>query len=243
MKLLPAIDLRRGKCVRLRQGRDDTVTVYGDDPVAVAKEFVQQGATWLHIVNLDGAFGRASDNLAIVDTIARTCNVDVEFGGGLRSLADVAAAAKTGAQKLVVGTVAFTDEHMLREVLRTYGSERIVVAIDAVKGLVATQGWTKSTGVSVKDAARRMQDFGVKEVLYTDVSRDGMMGGPDLETMREIIAMTSLDVIASGGVSSLEDLRKLKALNTARVTGVIVGKALYEGAVTIPEMLKVFSTP
>jgi len=237
MILLPAIDIRGGKCVRLLQGQETAVTVYGDDPLAMAVEWVRQGASWLHIVNLDGAFGRASGNLATVNRIVREAGANVEFGGGLRTLEDIAAAVEAGVRKVVLGTAAFADEGLLRRVIARYGSERVVVAIDAKDGIVTTRGWTATTGVTVVEAARRLESLSVREVLYTDVSRDGMMGGPDSGMLRLLTESTGLEVIASGGVASLDDLRLLAGLDLPRLTAVVVGKALYEGIFNVRDAL------
>jgi phosphoribosylformimino-5-aminoimidazole carboxamide ribotide isomerase len=239
MKLLPAIDLRGGKCVRLRQGKDSELTVYGDDPVAVADGWVKQGAGWLHLVNLDGAFGRASENLSIVQQIASGGRVKVEFGGGLRSEGDVARIFGMGVEKAVIGTLAFINRPALRRMLQIHGAGKIVVAIDAKDGIVATEGWMESTGVPVVDAAKELERDGIREVLYTDVSRDGMMVGPDIVRLKELLSETRLSVIASGGVSSLADLQALLGLQNSRLSGVIVGKALYEGEFSLLDALKI----
>ncbi|MGA9119423.1 MAG: 1-(5-phosphoribosyl)-5-[(5-phosphoribosylamino)methylideneamino] imidazole-4-carboxamide isomerase [Bacteroidota bacterium] len=199
MNLLPALDLRGGKCVRLLQGNDEAVTVYGEDPMAVAEMWAHQGAHWLHIVNLDGAFGRASENLSIVERIASGVGVNVEFGGGLRNEADVDRVLAMGIRKVVLGTLAFKNRPALRRILLHHGSDRVIVAIDARDGIVATEGWTTSAGIPVLDAANEMEKEGVKEVLFTDVGRDGMLVGPDSTRVKELLEQTGLNVIASGG--------------------------------------------
>lgn len=238
MRLLPAIDIRSGRCVRLRQGREDAETIYGDDPVAVAESWAQQGAEWLHIVNLDGAFGRASDNLRIVQKIASARKVKIEFGGGLRSEEDVDHAFDLALDKVVLGTIAVADRAALSRILGKHGADRIVVALDARNGIVTTNGWTSNSGVSVIDAAREFENAGVKEVLYTDVGRDGMLNGPDVPRLRELFGRTMLDVIASGGIGSVEDLKLLARLQESRLAGVIVGKALYEKKFTYREAVE-----
>ncbi len=238
MIFLPAIDVRGGKCVRLLQGRNDAVTVYGDDPLAVAAGWVAQGASWLHLVNLDGAFGRASGNLDVAARLVREAGASVEFGGGIRSLDDIAWAIGTGVRKVVLGTIAFEDEALLSAALDRFGEEKVVVAVDAREGSVTTRGWTRPTGIPVVQAAARLEALGVRELLYTDVSRDGMLSGPDLVTLRRLVEETGVRVVASGGVSSLDDLKSLAALNLPRLSGVIVGKALYEGKFTVSDALK-----
>ncbi len=237
MIFLPAIDMRHGKCVRLLQGRDDAVTVYGDDPLAVASGWIAGGATWLHLVNLDGAFGRASGNLDLVARIVRETGACVEFGGGIRSLDDMAWAVDAGVRKLVLGTVAFEQESLLAEALARFGGEKMVVAVDAREGKVTTRGWTQATGLPLLQAAARLESLGVQEVLYTDVARDGMLSGPDLVMLRRLVQETGLRVVASGGVSSLDDLKTLIALNLPRLSGVVVGKALYERKFAVSEAL------
>ena len=239
MILLPAIDLRAGKCVRLLQGKDDAVTVYGNDPFAVAQSWVRQGALWLHIVNLDGAFGRASENLSFVRWIAQGSGAKVEFGGGLRSEEDVASAFDVGIEKVVLGTLAFTNRPALQRILGRYGPTRVIVALDAKDGIVATEGWTTSSGISLVDAAKHMEREGVSEVLFTDVGRDGMLNGPDIQDLQALMDRTDLNVIASGGVGSLADLSLLVGLEREQLSGVIVGKALYEKKFTCQEALAV----
>lgn len=236
MRLLPAIDLKGGRCVRLIQGRDERTTIYGDDPVAVAAEWVRQGASWLHIVNLDGAFGRASDNLTIVRHIIETTGASVEFGGGLRTEEAVAVAFSLGVRKVVLGTLAFENPAVLARLLHRHGGDRLIVAFDAVNGVIAAKGWTESTGRAVMEGAATMEAAGMCEILYTDVSRDGMLTGPDLVTLQALAAGTKLGIIASGGVASLRDISGLVKL---RLSGIIVGKALYERVFTVTEALRV----
>ena len=238
MRLLPAIDIRSGRCVRLLRGREDAETVYGDDPVAVADSWVAQGAEWLHIVNLDGAFGRASDNLTFVRKIASARKAKIEFGGGLRSEDDVKYAFDLGVDKVVLGTLAVADRAALHRILESYGASRVVVALDARNGVVTTNGWTSTSGISVLDAALEFQNAGVHEVLYTDVGRDGTLSGPDMPRLQELFRETSLDVIASGGIGSLEDLRLLAGLHEDHLRGAIVGKALYEKKFTYREAVE-----
>jgi len=236
MDIIPAIDLKGGKCVRLRQGRDDATTEYSDDPVAVAEAWARQGAQRLHVVNLDGAFGRSSGNLDILRRIAERVDVRIQYGGGLRSLDAMEEVFSAGAGKAVVGTVAVEDPTLLRDAVRGFGEAKIIVALDAVGGKVATRGWQHMSGESVHDLARRLFAMGIREILYTDIERDGMMTGPDLETLNELAGI-GLNVIASGGVSSLEDVLRIQALGQRLITGVIVGKALYEGRIDLKELL------
>jgi phosphoribosylformimino-5-aminoimidazole carboxamide ribotide isomerase len=236
MDIIPAIDLKGGKCVRLRQGRDDATTEYSDDPLAVADHWVRQGARRLHMVNLDGAFGRSSGNLDILRQIAERVDVRIQYGGGLRSLDALEEVFSAGAGRAVIGTVAVEDPDLLRDAVRGFGEAKIIVALDAVGGRVATRGWQHMSGESVHDLARRVFDMGVREILYTDIDRDGMMTGPDLRTLDELAGI-GLKVIASGGVGSIGDVMSILQLNQQLITGVIVGKALYEGKVDLKSLI------
>ena len=232
MEIIPAIDVKDGVCVRLRQGREDSGTVYASDPVAVALRWKEEGARRLHVVNLDGAFGRESKATDILRDIVSLTGVKVQFGGGLRTREAIKGAFDAGASSVVLGTVAFEDRDILGEALREYGPERVVVAIDALDGNVATRGWKELTGKDVHEAARDLRAAGVREILFTDIGRDGMMNGPDLLTLKGL-SESGLSVIASGGISSLDDVRVLLAPAYNHVTGAIIGKALYEGKIAL----------
>jgi phosphoribosylformimino-5-aminoimidazole carboxamide ribotide isomerase len=236
IEIIPAIDLKNGKCVRLLQGRDEDTTEYSADPVAVAAEWTSQGACRLHIVNLDGAFGRASANREVLQQIATRVDGTIEYGGGLRSLEEMEKALIAGADKLVLGTVAMEEPDVLEEALDIYGEHRIIVALDAKNGMVATRGWTAESGLRVVDVAARLHAAGVREILYTDIARDGMLTGPDMETLN-VLAGVGPDILASGGVASLGDLSALVALKAPAITGVIIGKALYERRFSVAEAI------
>ena len=236
MQIIPAIDLKGGRCVRLLQGRDDATTEYSADPVAVADGWVRQGARRVHVVNLDGAFGRDSLNLEVFRNIARGRDIIWHLGGGLRTMEAVTAAFDAGAGKAVVGTAAINDPAFLAGLLKEFGGEKIIVALDARGGRVVTHGWTETTSESVESLARRVHGLGVTEILYTDVARDGMLTGPDLETLGRL-ADIGPSVLASGGVSSVADIERLAALRKQAITGVIVGKALYENRFTLAEAI------
>lgn len=238
MHIIPAIDLKNGKCVRLKQGRDEETTVYSDNPLEVAGEWKRQGAHRIHLVNLDGAFGRPSENLGILRNIVSNTSVHVQYGGGLRSLESMQEAFDAGAWKIVLGTVAIDDPALLAAALDRFGADRIIVALDAVKGKIATKGWRVVSETSLLDFARTLHNSGVMEILSTDVERDGMLTGPDLATLSEL-ASSGLRVIASGGISSAGDVREILALQKPEISGVIVGKALYEGKVTLRELIDV----
>jgi phosphoribosylformimino-5-aminoimidazole carboxamide ribotide isomerase len=232
MEIIPAIDVKEGMCVRLRQGREDSGTVYGKDPVAVAARWTREGAKRLHVVNLDGAFGRDSKATDILRNIVSLTGVKVQFGGGLRSREAIRGAFDAGASTVVLGTVAFEDHDLLAETLKEYGPERVIIAIDALKGIVATRGWKELTGRDVYGAARDLREDGVRQILCTDISRDGMMDGPDLVTLAGL-SKSGLSVIASGGISSLADVSALLGSGYEHITGAIIGKALYEGKIVL----------
>jgi len=236
MDIIPAIDIRLGRCVRLSQGREDAETVYDADPVAVAARWTGEGARRLHVVNLDGAFGRESRAMDILKSIVASTPARVQFGGGLRSREAVRAAFDAGADRVVLGTIAFEERQLLSELLREFGTDRIVVAIDAREGVVATRGWKELTGQSVESAADDIRRSGVKQILYTDIGRDGMMSGPDLAMLGQL-ARTGLAVIASGGIASLQDLGSVLAIGPQAIAGAIIGKALYEGKVALPSAI------
>ena len=238
MLIIPAIDLREGKCVRLTQGRREEVKVYDGDPAEVARGFEEAGARMLHVVDLDGAFAdRNRVNRKVVRRIIRAVSVPVQFGGGLRTAADVQQLIEYGAAQVVVGTLAAESPETLEMFVQLFGL-RVCVGIDARDGMVLTHGWEKGGRLSAVALARRVADAGVDRIVYTDVSRDGMLTGPNLEQTCHIAREAGLRVTASGGVSSLEDIAGLKTIAGCGVDSVIVGKALYEGRFTLKEALK-----
>jgi phosphoribosylformimino-5-aminoimidazole carboxamide ribotide isomerase len=240
MEVIPAIDLKNGKCVRLLQGRDEATTKYSDDPAATAAEWVRQGAQRLHVVDLDGAFGRASGNLEILKRIIDRVDATIQFGGGLRSLEDMEEALAAGVDKLVLGTSAIENPGLLASALKKFGAARLIVAIDGLRGQVATRGWKRVSEVKVIDLATQVYGVGVKEILYTDIARDGMMTGPDTATLVNLGAI-GLDLLASGGVSDADDVRALIGLRQPKLKGVIIGKALYEKRIDLPLLLSEIS--
>ncbi len=244
--LFPAIDLRQGRCVRLRQGDPNAETVFAEDPVAMARHWVAQGARWLHVVNLDGALGRQKRetregnrlpvNLEVLARMAEMVPVSIQFGGGLRTLADIELVLNLGATRVVLGTVAVTQPELVRTALRRFGSERVVVGLDAREGRVATHGWLEVSDVSVERLGRAMHAAGVVRAVYTDIRRDGMLAGVDVEGAARLAESTGLRVIASGGVAGLEDIRALLAADHG-IEGVIVGQALYTGKIELADAL------
>ncbi|MCC7509623.1 MAG: 1-(5-phosphoribosyl)-5-[(5-phosphoribosylamino)methylideneamino]imidazole-4-carboxamide isomerase [Planctomycetes bacterium] len=231
--IYPAIDLRHGKVVRLVQGKADAETVYGDDPVETAAAFQAQGARWLHVVNLDGAFGESTENLSVLKAIADDVGIPIQFGGGLRSMADVDKALSLGASRVILGTAAVRNPQLVRDAAaRLAGS--VVVGIDARDGKVAVEGWTETSDMAAPELARRMFDAGVSRFIYTDIARDGMEVGPDLEGAKPLAAIAW--VIASGGVGKLEHVAAAKKAGE-QIDGLIIGKALYEHRFTLRDAL------
>ena len=240
MDLYPAIDIRHGRVVRLSQGEATRQTVYGNDPVAVAARFADQGARWIHVVDLDRAFGDG-ENLALVRQIVARAgwHARVQLGGGLRSVAAVREGLAQGVTRIVLGTAAALDPEIVSASVNAEGGERIAVGIDARDGRVAIRGWTETSPMSADALARRVAGEGIRTVIYTDVARDGMLAGPDVDGARRL-GQTGLDVIASGGVSSIADLRAIAA---AGLAGAIVGRALYEGLFTLRDALAAAGAP
>ncbi|MFL5884868.1 MAG: 1-(5-phosphoribosyl)-5-[(5-phosphoribosylamino)methylideneamino]imidazole-4-carboxamide isomerase [Thermoleophilaceae bacterium] len=234
MILLPAIDIRGGRAVRLRQGHFDEETVYVDDPLEAARSFVEQGAKQLHVVDLDGAREGRPVNLRHLERIADELEIPVQYGGGLRSETAVREALLAGAQRVVLGTAAYNDLEFLDAVLELWGV-RIVVAIDVRGGNVSVSGWTKATQMLPENVVERMQERGVKQFIYTNVDRDGMLNGPDLDEVRRMGEVIRGRFLYSGGIGSLDDLRALKELRLVNLAGVVSGKALYEVRFTIDE--------
>ena len=237
MIIIPAIDLRGGRCVRLTQGRTSDETIYSENPVAVARRWYDAGAEMLHIVNLDGALGKGDrDNLKALERILYEVNIPIQFGGGVRTIDDVRRLDELGATRIVIGTTAIESPVILEHIVSEFGST-IVVGIDARDGKVAVRGWEKLSSVDAVTFAKHVADLGVERVVYTDIERDGMMTGVNLEATREIAETSGLWVTASGGVSSLDDIYALKDIEDYGVDSVIIGKALYEGAFTLEDAL------
>ena len=236
MTIIPAIDLKGGKCVRLRQGVADDATIYGDDPVAMARHWEAEGGRALHVVDLDGAFNGAPAHAEVVAKIAAALSIPVEIGGGLRTDDHVRAMLDAGVSRVILGTRALADEAALKRLVDLYGGAKIAVGIDARNGLVQVKGWVETTGTLATDLAKRVSDLGVGTIIYTDTATDGMLSGPNLEAMDKICEAASCGIVASGGISSVKNVRDLVALGRPNLVGAIVGKALYEGRVTVGEM-------
>src|SRR5262245_15901379 len=235
MKIYPAIDILGGKAVRLKQGRKDEATVYGD-PLEMAAKWVSKGAEWLHVVDLDGAFEGSPKNLHILREMAAAGKANIQVGGEIRNITIVESLLDVGVRRVVLGTAAVQDHNFVKDALTRYG-HNVAVGIDALDGEVQVSGWTENSRIGAIDLARGLQDLGADLVIYTDISRDGVLQGPNIQATKEMLEGTNLFVIASGGVSSGEDVVQLAELNHARLDGVIIGKALYEGWIRIEEVL------
>lgn len=235
MEVIPAIDIRGGRCVRLSQGDYERETVFDDDPLAVAVRWAALGARRIHIVDLDGAREGQQVNAALVRRIVRTVDAAVQTGGGLRDLATVRAALDDGVNRVVLGTAAVRDPELLREAVAV-ARDRLIVSVDARNGVVQLQGWTEGSDVTATSLIRQLATIGVERIVYTDIDRDGVRGSPNFEMYEALVSETSIAVIAAGGVSSLDDLRRL---SDCGVEAAIVGRALYTGEVALPEALAV----
>ncbi len=236
MTILPAIDLKGGVCVRLRQGRADDVTTYNDDPASQARDWRAQGGRELHVVDLDGAFAGTPRHAEVIGSIIKAFGGPVEVGGGLRTPEALAAVLEAGAARAIIGSAALDDPEFITRAVEQYG-ERIAVGIDARDGFVQTHGWVKTTAVKATELAKAMAAIGVKTIIYTDTATDGMLGGPNLAQMAAICdAAPECSITASGGVSSPRDVANLIALARPNLRAAIVGKALYDGRTTLAEM-------
>lgn len=237
MQLYPAIDMKGGKCVRLTQGLFDQVKVYSDTPADMAKLWVSEGATFLHIVDLDGALAGRSVNEAAIRAIVESVQVPIQLGGGIRSAEAVQYMLDLGITRCIIGTRAVQQPEFIRDLIGQFGAERIVVGVDAKDGMVAVEGWEKVSSLTAADLCLQMKEYGVKHIVYTDISRDGTLTGPNVAATRALTELTGLDIIASGGMSCMADL---EALHANGIQGAIIGKALYEKKISLPEAVARF---
>ncbi len=236
MLIIPAIDLKEGKCVRLEQGLMDKATVYSDDPATTAKHWEAQGAELLHVVDLNGAFAGAPKNLDAIKAIRTAVRMPIEVGGGIRDIATIQSLVSTGIDRIILGTAAIENPSFVREACGEF-SGKIIVGIDAKDGLVAIKGWAEVTKVKAIDLAKQMQDYGVIAIIYTDIKRDGMLSGPNIEATKALAEALHIPVIASGGVHTLKDIENLMAARYSGVSGVITGKAIYSGSLNLKEAI------
>jgi phosphoribosylformimino-5-aminoimidazole carboxamide ribotide isomerase len=242
MLVIPAIDLRQGKCVRLTQGHKRTATFYDGDPVKVAEDFERDGARLLHVVDLDGAFSESNKrNRYVLRELVRAVSIPLQFGGGLRGTEDIEQVIGLGVGRVVIGTLAVESPDTLAKIVRQFGVERVAVGIDARNGQVVTRGWETEERMSALILARQVAAAGVERIIYTDVQRDGTLIGVNIDQTCLIAGSSGLKVTASGGVASLDDLERLRAVSHCGVDSVIVGKALYEGRFTLPDAIAICS--
>jgi phosphoribosylformimino-5-aminoimidazole carboxamide ribotide isomerase len=237
MKLYPAIDIKGGKCVRLCQGKFDKVQVYAENPVDVARAWERAGASYIHLVDLDGALMGRGVNRDVIRKITKAVFVPVQLGGGIRTKADLDAVFDMGVSRAIIGTKAVTDPSFIKECIDEYGAERIVIGIDAKDGFVAVEGWGEVSKISAMQLGLDMKALGVKTIVYTDISKDGMLTGPNVAATKELSDATGIDIIASGGVSTMEDLERIYANG---IHGAIIGKALYEKRIDLAKAVSVF---
>ena len=238
MLIFPAIDIRGGKCVRLLKGDFAQETVFSDDPVAMARKWQQQGAQFLHLVDLDGALAGKSQNLATVRAILSVVTIPVELGGGIRTMANIDEVLALGVRRIILGSVAVHDPDLVKAACAKYGN-RVVVGIDAKDGIVAVDGWGVSGNVQVGTLAKAMAEAGVRTIIYTDIARDGTLEGVNVEATARLARESGVQIVASGGVKSVEDIRALKAYEKDGIEGVIVGKSIYMGTLDLQEAIEI----
>lgn len=237
MQLYPAIDIRNGQCVRLRQGQFHDQEIYSNSPVKVAKQWESQGATFIHLVDLDGALHGHGVNEDVIKEIANAVAIPVQVGGGIRTIKDIENKINLGVNRVIIGTKAVENPAFIKEAISMFGTDRVVIGIDAKNGMVAIEGWEKVSSYNAVTLALNMKELGVKTIVYTDIAKDGMLQGPNVECTKEMVDATGLDIIASGGVSSLKDL---ELINQVHVHGAIIGKALYENRFDLEEAIHLF---
>jgi len=235
MQIWPAIDLRGGKCVRLQQGDYDRETIFGDDPAAMARQWVEAGAEYLHLVDLDGARAGVVENWAAIEAIVAAAGIPCELGGGVRNEATIARALDLGLARVVIGTLAVKEPEWFRQMCRAFPG-RLALGLDARRGMVATEGWLETSHVPAVELAQQLSREPIAAVIYTDIETDGMLAGPNLAALAEMVAAVDLPVIASGGITTADDVARLAALPVA---GCIIGRALYEGSLSLKEALAV----
>jgi phosphoribosylformimino-5-aminoimidazole carboxamide ribotide isomerase len=241
MIVIPAIDIKNGKCVRLLQGRMDAETVFSDDPAAMGSRWEAEGAELIHVVDLDGAVGKRPVNLETIRTIIDRIHVPVQVGGGIRDIETIKMYMNQGVSRVVIGTEAIKNPSLVKNACREFPG-RVVVGIDAKGGMVAIEGWTQTTGVSAVDLARQFEDCGVAAINFTDIERDGMRTGPNLKETENLARSITIPVVASGGVSSIQDIINLAPLESAGVVGVITGRALYDGSLDLKAAIEILSS-
>ena len=242
MIILPAIDLIDGKCVRLKQGAENTATIYNNNPPSVALEWQSSGAKIIHVVNLDGAFGRSLKNREVIKDIVNTIHIPIELGGGIRTFADAKGWLDAGVSRVIFGTVAITSPAVIKQTLDEFGPEKVIVGIDARQDKVAIDGWEKQTDTTVLDLALQMKELGIERIIYTDVQRDGESKGPNITNTLNLAEQTGLKMIASGGFSQKEHFKSLVDAGNLLIEGAIVGTALYENNLDLTELIHLYES-
>lgn len=237
MLIIPAIDIKEGKCVRLREGQFSDTEVFSDDPIKVALNWADKGAEMLHIVDLDGARYGKLTNISLVEKMIKKMSIPVQVGGGIRSYQEVKNLINLGASRVILGTILWKDKTLAEKLFEDF-SEKIVAGIDARDGYVAIEGWQNVTPVDALDFARKMEKIGAKRIIYTDIRRDGTLMGPDIENIEIMLKNINILLICSGGIASLNDIKKLKKIKDSNLEGIIIGKALYKGRIILEEALK-----
>lgn len=243
MLIIPAIDLMNGQCVRLRQGVRATRQVYANNPAVVAAAWAEAGAAWIHVVNLDGAFGHADANTGAIASIVAASGAAVELGGGIRRVDEIAGWLKAGVARVILGTAAVADPELVPAAIRRFGAARIVVGVDARAERIAIRGWEEESAEELMPFIARLEAAGVERIIYTDIERDGVHAGPNLERLQRLAASTTMQVIASGGFSVWDHFERLEAIAAANIEGAIVGRALYEGDLDLARLTARFQTP
>lgn len=238
MIIIPAVDVKNGKCVRLFQGRMDSETIFSNNPAAMAKRWEEEGAEIIHVVDLDGAFEKSPQNLDAIKSIVKNIHVPVQLGGGIRNMDTIKLYIDIGIKRVIIGTEAINNPQLVKDACKEF-PDQIVVGIDARNGLVAIEGWTQTTQIKAVDLAKKFEDCGVIAINFTDIHRDGMQTGTNIEETRRLAEAVSIPVIASGGVSTIEDIKNLLPLEEAGVIGVITGRALYSGTLNLKEAIEV----
>ena len=240
MIIIPAVDISSGKCVRLRQGKKGDIKEYSDNPLEMALKWENEGAELLHLIDLDRTIDDSEQNIYIIEDIVKILKIPVELGGGLRTMNDIEWALSIGVERVIIGTSVVENRKFVEEALRRFGNKKIIAGIDARNGYTAIRGWKETTKIKAVELAVEIEKIGIMTIIYTDIKKDGMLTGPNIEETKEIIKSTNLKIIASGGISSIEDIKNLKSLNQPRLEGVIVGKALYEDKFSLKEAMALF---
>ncbi|NLZ51851.1 MAG: 1-(5-phosphoribosyl)-5-[(5-phosphoribosylamino)methylideneamino]imidazole-4-carboxamide isomerase [Thermoanaerobacteraceae bacterium] len=242
MNIYPAVDIKGGKCVRLIQGDFSQETVYLENPIEAAKMWQSQGAKWIHIVDLDGAKFGNPGNFDVIKKIRKAVSANIQVGGGIRNISTVDNYLNFGIDRVIFGSSAITDLTLIKETIDKFSADKVAVGVDVRQNQVAIEGWTKSSGITVETVLRQLKDIGVKTIIYTDISRDGMMKGPDFSGIEKVLSFGGFSLIASGGISCLQDLEQLALYEQKGLEGAIIGKALYNGALDLKTILERFDT-